>query len=519
MMSWLPLLPWIFLAGTALALILAITVRRHYGTVFTLALIGLGASFAALFPAASAAPARVSVLLLVDRFALFFFGLILAAGIAVVLSSGRYVRRSTERGEEYYVLVVLALLGAGILVASTHFVSFFLGLELLSVSLYALIAYVRERICGVEAGVKYLILAGVSSAFLLFGMALVYARVGSLAFERIAYLLAPSSLTPASPATDLIVLAGLGLMLVGVGFKLGVVPFHMWTPDVYQGAPAPVTALTATVSKGAVMALLVRFGAVLQLTPDDLLWQILGLIAALSMIAGNLLALHQVNLKRLLAYSSIAHLGYVLVAFLAAGEAAVQAVAFYLVAYMLTTLAAFGVVSALSEEGEEDRDVEEIEEYRGLGRKRPYLSAVLTLALLSLAGIPLTAGFIGKFLVFGASIGSAMWALAVLVALNSAIGIYYYLRVVVALYLRGEESGARGGLASSGGAGGPPGSMAPESIVPGAAATAVPVTPDPTARLRRIFVPAGIALALLALLLVLLGVAPQVVLRMIVAPG
>ena len=234
--------------------------------------------------------------------------------------------------------------------ASTHFASFFLGLEILSVSLYALIVYPVHRADAVEAAVKYLVLAGATSAFLIFGMALVYAEAGTMSAAGVAKLVAGGL-----GSQQVVVTIGIVMILVGVGFKLAVVPFHMWTPDVYEGAPAPVTAYVATVSKGAVFALLLRFLLPVSSDQSSTLFLALAAVAIASMIAGNLLALRQDNVKRILAYSSIAHLGYLLVAFLASGERAGVAAGFYLIAYFATTLAAFGVITVLST-GDRDAD-------------------------------------------------------------------------------------------------------------------------------------------------------------------
>jgi len=503
------LAPWIGLAALALVLMALVAVGRRVPGAGAITFAGLAAVFAALFPAAASAPMNAGILLRVDRFALFFLGLALAAAAAVVLLSGRYVRRVGGRSEEYYILLVLATLGAGVLVAATHFVSFLLGLELLSVALYALISYPRTRLVAIEAALKYLVLAAVSSAFLLLGMAFVYARTGTLAFEGLARLAGASALPGSERAFDAAAFAGTALILVGIGFKLGIVPFHMWTADVYQGAPAPVTGFISSVSKGAVVALLVRLGGAIQLGPEDPIWQALAGSAGLSIIAGTLLALHQANLKRLLAYSSIAHLGFALVAFLAGGQAGIEAVSFYLVAYVTTILAAFGVITALSDRRACDREA--IDDYRGLGRTHPFLAAVLAFALLSLAGIPLTAGFIGKFLVFTSGIGATMWLLVFLVAAFSGIGIYYYLRVVVALYLRAPApavAAPRPSLEESGEAGGAAGASGPRTA-PGERVRA----PGPA-----VFPPAAAALAALTVLLVLFGLAPQLVLRLLALP-
>lgn len=256
-------------------------------------------------------------------------------------------------------------------------------------------------------------------------MALVYADVGTMEFGRMAQLISSSN------AVDVPLVSGLALIITGIGFKLAVVPFHLWTPDVYEGAPAPVTAFIATVSKGAMFALLLRYfyrsGAV---THRQILL-VFTIITMASMLTGNLLALLQDNVKRILAYSSIAHMGYLLVAFLASRDLAVEAVTFYLVAYFITTLGAFGVVSALSTRG---REAENIDDYRALFWRRPALAGVFTVMLLSLAGIPVTAGFIGKFYIVAAGASSAIWALVIILAVSSVIGLFYYLRIVAALY-------------------------------------------------------------------------------------
>jgi NADH-quinone oxidoreductase subunit N len=228
-------------------------------------------------------------------------------------------------------------------------------------------------------------------------------------------------------------LVGVGLIVTGFGFKLALVPFHLWTPDVYQGAPAPVTAFVATVSKGAMLALLVRVFARVDVAAQEGLFVSFAVLAVASMAAGNLLALLQDNVKRMLAYSSIAHLGYLLVAFLASGGLAATAVAFYLVAYFVAMIGAFGVVAVLS--GGE-REAEHLDDYRGLFARRPWLAGLFTGMLLSLAGIPLTAGFVGKFFVTVAAGSAALWALLIVMMVTSGVGLFYYLRVVVAMFMQ-----------------------------------------------------------------------------------
>ncbi|HWU36502.1 MAG TPA: NADH-quinone oxidoreductase subunit N [Candidatus Acidoferrum sp.] len=424
------ILPLLIVASAAVAVMLDAARGAERSGAAGWTILGLAVSLGTLPFASAVSPRQVTPLLRLDGYALLYIGLILAAALAVAaLSTGYLARRGLPQGE-YHVLLLLATLGSAVLVSSSHYASFFLGLELLSVSLYALIAYPRSHRRPLEAGVKYLVLAGASSAFLLFGMALTYAETGTMEFARIGSILSSEKLGVAY------MLAGLGLMLTGIGFKLAVVPFHMWTPDVYEGAPAPVTAFVATVSKGAMFALLLRFFAEANAYGYSSVTLGLGVIAVASMLAGNLLALLQDNIKRILAYSSIAHLGYLLVAFLAAGQTGVEAVTFYLVAYFVTMLGAFGVVTVLSTE---DRDADIMEDYRGLFWRRPALALTFTAMLLSLAGIPLTAGFVGKFFVLSAAVGSALWIPVFVLVVGSAIGLFYYLRIVVAVFAEPEE--------------------------------------------------------------------------------
>jgi NADH-quinone oxidoreductase subunit N len=356
--------------------------------------------------------------------------LIVAASMAFVLLSYCYFEKCEGDHDELYILLLVATLGSTVLVASSHLVSLFLGLELLSVALYGMISYRHSRPLSVEAGIKYLVLAAASAAFLLFGMALVYGALGAMQFGKIAVRLTRGDFD------RWLLLPGLALIVTGFGFKLAVVPFHLWTPDVYEGAPAPVTAYIATVSKGAMFALLLRFfyrSGAHDLAPVFIVFSI---IAIASMIVGNFLALLQNNVKRILAYSSIAHLGYLLVAFQAASDLGPTAVTFYLVAYFVTTMGAFGVVTVLSDGSKEADD---LEDYRGLFWRRPALAAVFTAMLLSLAGIPVTAGFIGKFYIVAAGASSAMWALIVILVITSAIGLFYYLRVIVVIFGHSSE--------------------------------------------------------------------------------
>ena len=437
----MPILPLIVVSAASVVVMLAVACYRNHRLTHSLALAAIVLALATLPAISSQLPAQVTTLLLIDGYALFFSGLILLSALVVTLFSYDYLKGRRESPDEYYILLLTATLGSMILVAASHFASFFLALEVLSVSLYALIAYDRRPLM-TEAGVKYLVLAAASASFLLFGMALIYAQLGTMSFPEIALKL------PSAGAPDLVCLVAMVMIVVGIGFKLSLVPFHMWTPDVYQGAPSPITAYIATVSKGAVFALLLRYFSGVELHAYGSLFVIFTIIAIISMFAGNLLALFQTNIKRLLAYSSIAHLGYLLVAFLSSGPLRVSAVTFYLVAYFVMTLGAFGVVTVLS--GKEN-DAEQIEEYYGLFARRPGLAVTFTAMLLSLAGMPLTAGFIGKFYLVAAGVGSMLWLLVIILLVNSAIGLFYYLRVIAVMYVRDPEPGttARAGLLAS----------------------------------------------------------------------
>lgn len=443
------LLPMIVLAVTAVVTMLVIAFHRSHLLTVALALIGLMLSFVMLPMASSAGSGQVTSLLILDGYALFYMGLLFAATVVVAVLAYGYLERHQGNHEEFYVLLLLSTLGSSVLAASSHFASFFLGLEILSVSLYVLIAYLRLSPPGIEAGIKYLILAAVSSAFLLFGMALIYAQTGTMEFAGMASLH-----TATDNLQNGLLLTGFGMLVIGIGFKLALVPFHMWTPDVYEGAPAPVTALVATVSKGGMFALLLRYFSQVDVLAFRSLFAAFVLIAVASMFVGNLLALLQNNVKRILAYSSIAHFGYLLVAFLASGSHTAPAalptildragragvVTFYLVAYFVTILGALGIVTVLSGP---DRDADAINDYRGLFWRRPWLAGVLTASLLSLAGIPLTAGFVGKFYILAAGVGSALWLLVLTLVVSSAIGLYYYLHLVVVMFMQPSPGEAR----------------------------------------------------------------------------
>lgn len=426
------LLPLLVTSLTVVVVMLAIAAKRNHTLTFILSVVGLNLALLSLIPTLEVTPLAVTPLLLIDNFACYYMALVLAASLACITLIHAYLGGESGKGypgnrEELYLLVLLSAAGGLVLVSAQHLAGLFIGLELLSVPTYGMIAYAFFNKRSLEAGIKYMVLSAAGSAFLLFGMALLYAESGNLAFADLGVSLARES--------TLLVQIGIGMMLIGLAFKLSLVPFHLWTPDVYEGAPAPVAAFLATASKVAVFAVLLRLYQISPATAGGWLNELLTLIAIASILFGNLLALLQNNLKRLLGYSSIAHFGYLLVALVASQGLAVEAIGVYLATYVLTSLGAFGVITLMSTPYS-GRDADALYEYRGLFWRRPYLTAVLTVMMLSLAGIPLTAGFIGKFYVIAAGVEAQLWWLLGAMVLGSAIGVFYYLRVMVTLFMR-----------------------------------------------------------------------------------
>ena len=426
------LLPLLVTGATAVAVMLAIAWKRNHSQTFLLSVVGLNLALLSIIPALGVAPLEVTPLLRIDSFAAYYSAVIIAATLACLTLTHAYLGGASGKGypgnrEELYLLMLLACAGGIVLVSAQHLAGLFIGLELLSVPTYGLIAYAFFNRRSLEAGIKYMVLSAAGSAFLLFGMALLYAESGSLSFAGIG-----ATLAAGAPAQ--LVQIGVGMMLIGLAFKLSLAPFHLWTPDVYEGAPAPVSAFLATASKVAVFAVLLRLYQLSPAFADGWLGQLLGLLAVASILVGNLLALLQSNLKRLLGYSSIAHFGYLLIALIASKGIASEAIGVYLFTYVLTSLGAFGVITLMSTPYQ-GRDCDALFEYRGLFWRRPYLTAVLAIMMLSLAGIPLTAGFIGKFYVVAAGVESQQWWLLGSLILGSAIAVFYYLRVMVTLFL------------------------------------------------------------------------------------
>ena len=429
--DFLCLTPFLIIAIAPVMIMIVISILRNYNVVYGFSVLSLLAAFGSIFFILPSVPHTIEPLFIIDKFSLFFVGIIIISALLVTLVSYDYIKRIEGVREEYYIVLFTSTLGAVLLTVANHFILFWLGIETLSISLYILIAFQRSKSNSIEAGIKYLILASVSSAFLLFGMALIYTAFGTMQFcAMLAALGTGNKLSP-------LILSGFGMMMVGIGFKLALVPFHMWTPDVYQGAPAPVSAYIATVSKGAVMAVLIRFFFTMKGFDNQYLFVAISGIAILSMFVGNILAIGQKSLKRLLGYSSIANMGYLIIILLTGSNKGIQASVFYVIAYFITTIGAFGVISLLSTM---EYEADKMEDFKGLFWKRPGIAIVFTLALLSLAGIPLTAGFIAKFYIILEGMKAGLMILVISLIINSVIGLYYYLRIITTLFSTAGET-------------------------------------------------------------------------------
>jgi NADH-quinone oxidoreductase subunit N len=425
--DFLCLIPLMIIGGAPILIMIIMTVTRNFIVISGASTILLISAFISIFAIGTQIPHSISTLFIIDNFSLQLVGIIILAGFFVMVLSFDFLQhQETEKGE-YLVVFFVSLLGSMMLVMSVHLISFFLGIETLSIALFILIAYRKTHDQAIEAGVKYFVLASVSSAFLLFGMGLIYVETGALEFGKIAIAIESAGLT------NTLMFAGFGMMMVGLGFKLALVPFHMWTPDVYKGAPVPVSAFIATLSKGSVLAVFIRFFFDLSIFEYEGYVMIITVISILSMFVGNFLAIRQNNIKRILAYSSISNLGYLMIPLLTGNDTGIQSLLFYLVSYIFTTLGAFGIIAVLSVK---EKDTETIGDIKGLFWKRPGIAIIFVIMMLSLAGIPLTAGFMAKFYVVYAGINSGLWLLVISLIISSVIGLYYYLRIIVSVFSR-----------------------------------------------------------------------------------
>jgi NADH-quinone oxidoreductase subunit N len=443
--AWLPILPLIAIGVGAILVLLAgvrVDDEDSAGLGF-LALVTLLVTLVLVFFTLGQNRPAFGGSLMVDDYAAFFEISVLVATAATVAISLEYAADAAIAGAEYYGLILFAALGMMLMAAAGDLIIIFLGLETMSLAVYALAGFTRRDARSSEAAMKYFLLGAFSTGFLLYGIALIYGATGTIRLEPIRAALS------AGIGTHPYLLIGLGLMLIGSGFKVAAVPFHMWTPDAYEGAPTPITAFMAVGVKLAAFAGFIRIFMV-HLGPVSVEWTgVLWVIAALTMTVGNVTALVQGNIKRMLAYSAIAHAGYLILGMAAtSAPAAGGAILYYLLGYAVTNLGAFAVVVAL-ERGGEPRD--QIADYRGLARAHPGLAAAMAIFMLSLAGVPPLAGFVGKFYVFSAALDAGLVWLVIIAVLNAVISAYYYIRVIVAIYMQEggvevERMGARPGL-------------------------------------------------------------------------
>lgn len=364
-----------------------------------------------------------------DNFATFFkMTFLVAAGLTVLITDSYMEREGCNHGE-LYPLILFAVVGMMLMASGTDLMTIFLGLEVMSVALYVLAGFNRANKKSNEAGLKYFLLGAFSTGFMLYGMALIYGATGTTRLYKIAEVVGQMTL----PSSNILLVAGMLLMMTGFAFKIAAAPFHMWTPDVYEGAPTPMTAFMSAGPKAAGFAALIRLFMVALPTLQVDWSQVLWVLAVLTMTVGNITALRQDNIKRVLAYSSIAHAGYALVGFTAGNGTGIAGILFYMLSYSFMNIGAFAVIILVAKKGETNGNVSD---FAGLGFKRPVLALAMTLFLFSLAGVPPAAGFVGKFYLFAGAIQKGYIWLAVIGVLNSAASAYYYLRIMVYMYMK-----------------------------------------------------------------------------------
>jgi len=443
--DWPAISPEISLFAAAVLIVLVRSIVRHSPRVFEASLLTAAAGIAAAgyFTAAQWTTVRddgpyqaISGMVAVDGFSVFVRAVVLLSTALALLISAGYLRREGFEGPEYVALVLLSATGMTIMASANDLIVVFLALEVLSISLYVLAAFDRNRIESQEAGLKYFVLGAFSSAVFLYGVALVYGATGTTSLTGIAQFLAKTGLLETGT-----LMAGFALLLVGLGFKTASVPFHMWAPDVYQGSPTPITGFMASATKAAAFAALLRvFVGTLGLYRVD--WRpVIWVLAVLSLVVGAVAAVVQTDVKRVLAYSSISHAGYVLIGVQVASPRGTSASLVYLLVYAVMALGAFGVVTVVGGRGDTRHS---LDGYRGLATREPVIAGFLTLFLLAQAGVPGTGGFVAKLGVFAAAVAAGQYALALIGMLAAAIAGFAYLRIVLAMYTGDEHDGADG---------------------------------------------------------------------------
>jgi NADH-quinone oxidoreductase subunit N len=428
------ILPLIILAAFAMGILLINVFSKNPkdGKIGYIALTSMIFVFLSLFIFVGKGKMSFGSMISVDIYSIFFYLVFVVIGILTILASISYVKTTEIHSGEYYALILFAMIGMMLMASSTNLIMLFVSLEMMSIPIYILAGFHRNEQRSIEASMKYFLLGAFASGFFLYGMSLVYATTGSTSYHAIAAYFAKTERLDLST----LVWIGLGFLSIGFFFKIAAFPFHAWTPDVYEGAPTSVTAYMATGVKAAAFAALVRiFFTAFPLFQHD--WtSIMWLIAVLTMIVGNFTALVQKSVKRMLAYSSIAHAGYLLVALVAGNEIGRSAILFYLMAYAFMNIGAFSILMLMAKKNNFHED---LDSFAGIGFKYPLTAVAMSIFMFSMAGIPPTAGFIGKFYIFSAAVKSHYYWLAIIGVLNSAISVYYYLRVIVYMYFKEPE--------------------------------------------------------------------------------
>jgi NADH-quinone oxidoreductase subunit N len=494
--DWLAISPLLALIGGACIVLLAGLIRAPFVRRTLVPLLTLAALGAAAGLSIATWGDNVRVIagaMAMDDLTLFMTLVFVAAAIGAVLLSWRAVAPREAGHGEYYSLLLTTVAGMVVLAGATNLVTIFIGYELLSIPLYVLCATEMRRATSLESGLKYLIIGSVGSATLLYGLAFVYGATGATAFDAIAEAVP-------DVRTDVLLLTGLALVVAGLAFKASVAPFHQWTPDVYEGAPTPITAFMAVATKAAALAIIVRFFDAAVVGASDSWAPAIAVLALVTIIVGNVGAIGQSSLKRLLAFSSVAQAGYMLAGVVVTTQLGVRAVAFYLAVYLLMNLAAFAVVIARERESGLGDDISSL---YGLGEERPLLAWPMTIAMLALAGFPATAGFFGKVYLIGAAVDNGYGWLGVAIVVGSAISLAYYLRVVAAVWMRAPEARP----AVTGGT--------PRPAIAGGSDEAVAVAVGGPAPSRRLVQPEVVAVAVIcAAATIVFGIYPEPLLEL-----
>ncbi len=422
--------PIVTMSVTGLIVILINAFRKNSENVqFVVSLLGIATGIGYAWWTLSMTGSAFNGMVLTGGYASIFSMLFLvAAGLTLFLARD-YIRKVGTNFGEFYIIIIFATAGMMTFATSLDLISMFIGLELMSICLYVLAGFTRKELKSNEAALKYFLLGAFATGFFLYGVALIYGTTGTTNIEEITASISVYE-------SDLLFLVGVGLLLIGFGFKIGAVPFHMWVPDVYEGSPSVVTAFMSTGAKAAAFgALVLVFTATFNFTHGSIN-NALAILAVASMVIGNVVAISQSNIKRMLAYSSIAHAGYMLIGITAGSDLSINGVIFYLVSYTLTNLGAFGIVSLVENEQQQNT---QISSFNGLGQRNPVLAALMSLFLFSLIGIPPLSGFFGKYYIFYAAIQQGFTWLTVIGVLTSMVSVYYYLRVIVAMYFTTTE--------------------------------------------------------------------------------